>query len=421
MNTHLRTSALIAAGIVSAGSAAFAEEGKMSSVETALTSTTISGYVSTSAFFDLQGNSGTPRLPGRVFDLPGNMDRINLDVVKLTIEKPLDEGDWSAGYKVDLLFGPDANVFGTSSILGAGNQSDFTIKQAYVNLQTPVGNDLTVKVGVFDTIIGYEVMESPNNPNFSRSYAYFIEPFQHTGALLSYALTDWLSLNAGIANAWDTRINATPYYKGEEESLGIQTFMGSVAITVPEDAGFLSGTSIYGGIVSGLGSQQVQGQGVDMNGNAYYITDGGRRNSYYAGATIPTPLENLSVGLAYDYRTSEAYQVATGGSADQWAQTLAGYLSYKLTEQLKLNLRGEWAKGTAGTWFATPGIAGPQESEELFGLTTTLDISLWANVLTRIEFRWDNDLANTRAFGGTGTDEADNNAFILGANVVYKF
>jgi len=418
MNTHLRTSALIAAGIVSAGSAAFAEEGRMSSVETALTSTTISGYVSTSAFFDLQGNSGTPRLPGRVFDVPGNMDRINLDVVKLTIEKPLDEGDWSAGYKVDLLFGPDANIFGTSSVLGSGNQSDFTIKQAYVNLQTPIGNDLTVKVGVFDTIIGYEVMESPNNPNFSRSYAYYIEPFQHTGALLSYALTDWLSLNAGIANAWDTRINANPYYKGQPEELGIQTFMGSLAITVPESAGFLSGTTVYGGIVSGLGSQQVQGFDA-TTGDA--ITDGGRRNSYYAGATIPTPLENLSVGLAYDYRTSEAYNAVTGNNGDQWAQTLGGYLSYKLTEQLKLNLRGEWAKGTAGTWAATPGTLGPQESEELLGVTTTLDISIWANVLARIEFRWDNDLANTRAFGSTGIDEADNNAFILGANIVYKF
>jgi len=112
MNTHLRTSALIAAGIVSAGSAAFAEEGKLNPVETALTSTTISGYVSASAFFDLQGNDGTVRLPGRVFDVGGNMDKINLDVVKLTIEKPLEEADWSAGYKVDLLFGPDANLFG---------------------------------------------------------------------------------------------------------------------------------------------------------------------------------------------------------------------------------------------------------------------------------------------------------------------
>ncbi len=149
------------------------------------------------------------------------------------------------------------------------------------------------------------------------------------------------------------------------------------------------------------------------------VTDGGRRNSYYAGVTVPTPLENLSVGVAYDYRTSESFDSTTGSSADQWAQTLAGYLSFRISEQLKLNFRGEWAKGTAGTWGTMPATTGAIESEELLGLTTTLDISLWANVLTRIEFRWDNDLANTRAFGGT--EDVDNNAFILGANVVYKF
>jgi len=414
MNTHLRKSALIAAGIVGAGSAALAEEGKLNPVQTALTSTTISGYVSASAFFDVQGNEGTPRLPGRVFDVGSNMDKINLDVVKLSLEKPLDEGDWSAGYKVDLLFGPDANLFGTSSVLGQNN-SDFTIKQAYVNLQTPVGNDLTAKVGVFDTIIGYEVMESPSNPNFSRSYAYYIEPFQHTGLLLSYALTEWLSVNAGVANAWNTRINAAPYYDGAPEELGIQTFLGSLAITVPEDAGFLSGASIYGGIVSGLGSEEVYG--FDATGAP--VTDGGRRNSYYAGATIPTPLENLSVGVAYDYRQSERFRGLAVDDASEWAQTLAGYLSFKLSEQLKLSFRGEWAKGSAGTWGALP--VGALESEDLLGLTTTLDISVWANVLTRIEFRWDNDMSNNQVFGGSAPGEQDNNAFIVGANVVYRF
>ena len=43
---------------------------------------------------------------------------------------------------------------------------------------TPVGNGIDWKMGVFDTIIGYEVFESGNNPNFTRSYGYAIEPTQ---------------------------------------------------------------------------------------------------------------------------------------------------------------------------------------------------------------------------------------------------
>ena len=41
-----------------------------------------------------------------------------------------------------------------------GNTSDFAIRQAYVALRAPVGNGLDFKVGVFDSIIGYESVDS---------------------------------------------------------------------------------------------------------------------------------------------------------------------------------------------------------------------------------------------------------------------
>lgn len=402
MNSNLRTAALIAAGIVSAGSAGYAEEGKLNPVETALTSTTISGYVSASAFFDLVGDDGGTLLPGRSFDGADKINKINLDVVKLSLEKPLSEGDWSAGYKVDLLFGPDANTLATSSVLGENN-SDFGVKQAYVNLQTPVGNGLIAKIGVFDTIIGYEVFESGNNPNYSRSYAYFIEPTQHTGLLLSYQAAEWISFNAGIADSWNARINAPGVEADATKEFGLQTYMGSIVLTAPEGMGFLEGASLYGGVVHGLGSAE--------------LNDGDPRTSLYGGLTIPTPLENLGVGVAYDYRMTERARVGAD-DASEYATAIAGYVTYQLTEQLKLGVRGEYATGSAGTWGAKP-VAGPN-NEEFFGLTTTLDYNLWANVLTRLEFRWDTDLSpGTKAFGSPTEPEA--NAYILGLNVVYKF
>ncbi len=36
-----------------------------------------------------------------------------MNVVKLSIEKPLDEAQWAAGHKVNLLFGPDGSAFAT--------------------------------------------------------------------------------------------------------------------------------------------------------------------------------------------------------------------------------------------------------------------------------------------------------------------
>src|SRR2546425_4002802 len=172
------TLALAAAGLVSIPSMA---EEKPSPILTALSSTTISGYVSVSAIWNPGTGDANP--PPYFFNTPSKQDGFNLDVVKLTIERPLDEAQWSAGYKVDLLFGPDGNSLGTQS---TGIASDFAIKQAYVALRAPVGNGLDLKLGVWDAIIGYESIDAGSNPNYSRSYGFTVEPKTHTGVLTTY-------------------------------------------------------------------------------------------------------------------------------------------------------------------------------------------------------------------------------------------
>src|SRR5262249_3751456 len=155
----------------------------------------------------------------------------NLNVVQLRIEKPLDEAQWAAGYRVDLWFGPDANTLGTQSPFNttesSGLAADFAIRQAYVVLRTPIGNGLDWKIGVFDSIIGYESVESPNNPNYTRSYGHGIEPQTHTGVLASYRFNDLISASAGIANTKGPAINARAFGEdGKAESF--KTYMGSV-------------------------------------------------------------------------------------------------------------------------------------------------------------------------------------------------
>src|SRR5262249_57047199 len=101
------------AGVVSLPAVIQAEE-KPSSLLTALSATTISGYVDTSAQWNM--NTGNANVPNYAFGGPGKADGFNLNVVKLSIEKPVDSADaWGSGYKVDLLFGPDANAFATQS------------------------------------------------------------------------------------------------------------------------------------------------------------------------------------------------------------------------------------------------------------------------------------------------------------------
>lgn len=390
------TLALAATGVVSLASAVQAEEAKQT-VMTALSSTTLSGYVDTSAIWKFGTGTG---LIGRSYDGAAKQDGFNLNAVKLTLEKPVDEGNWSAGYKTDLLIGPDAAAFRGTGLLSDG--SSLSIKQAYVALRAPVGNGLDIKMGVFDTVVGYEVFDSVNNPNYSRSYGYFIEPLSHTGVLFSYQAADWVSFSAGVANTYnDGVINARPTrgVAGPADE-SEKTYMASVSLTAPESWGSFQGTTLNVGAVDGLSGG---------------LTD---TTILYAGLTVPTPMESVKLGLAYDHRFVGTYGTTSGTSSYAWA--VAGYLSYKATEKLTLHSRTEYATGTDGT-FGYFNALNNDNRNELLGVTLTADYSIWENVVTRAEFRWDSQLA-----GGSDTTAkpfgvADKNALSLALNVIYKF
>ena len=217
--------ALLGAGLISLPSLTSGEE-TVNSVLTALSSTTLSGYVDTSAQWNIgTGNANTPTYS---FGGPSKADGFNLNVVKMTLEHPIDAAEaWGAGYKADLIYGPDANTLFTQS---SGVAADFGVKQAYVSLHAPVGNGLDAKVGVWDTIIGYEVFESGNNPNHTRSYGYTIEPTTHTGVLLSYIFCEAFSANVGIANTFGPTINARA---NPPKAESYKTYMGSFTVTAP--------------------------------------------------------------------------------------------------------------------------------------------------------------------------------------------
>ena len=416
------TVALAALGVVSLASAAKAEE-KASPVMTALSSTTISGYVDTSAQWNF--GTGNNNVPPYKFNGSDKADGFNLDVVQLRIDKPLDEADWAAGYRADLWFGPDANTLGTQSAWGNSNQAatgDFAIRQAYVALRAPVGTGLDFKMGVFDSIIGYESIESGNNPNYTRSYGHSIEPQTMTGLLASYRFCDWFSASAGVANTMGPTINDRAFdpvagaVPGQAEAESYKTYMGSIALTAPDDMGFLAGSTLYAGIVNGF---------ADANTAPY--TGNLTATSYYVGATVATPVTGLRAGAAFDM-----FDVHHVEGNDIWA--VAGYLSYQATEKLSFHGRVEYFKDKLadgagrGLLFNPVGGLGGEDKAEVLAVTATAQYDLWKNVISRIELRWDHSLLGNDLFGGNtsstsaGSGDADmKNAWMLAANVIYKF
>ena len=246
------TLGLAAVGAVSMASAVRADEAKPSAVQTALSNTTISGYVSTSINWDVNHTGDSDEIGGLIPLQNGKQNGFNLDVVKLSIAKPQDESPWASGYQVDLLFGPDAVGYNPSAN-GAGGQtaggtsSDFGILQAYVALRTPVGNGIDWKIGQFNTIVGYESFDAGNNPNYTRSWGWAVEPTTHTGILGSYKASDEISFSAGVANTLLGGINTRNVYKNgsntDSTSAWQKTLMGSVTFSAPSSWGWASGSA----------------------------------------------------------------------------------------------------------------------------------------------------------------------------------
>lgn len=383
------TVALAATGVVSLTSVMLAEEAKSYPVNTALSATTISGYVDTAAIW----NFGTGAKQASRFANTGSdrQDGFNLNVVDITLEKPLDEGTWSAGYKVELWAGPDAAALPGNNLAS----NNLAVKQAYIALRAPVGNGIDFKVGQFDTIIGYEVANGVANPNFSRSFGFALEPLTHTGVLASYQVTDIIGVAAGIADSAAAGINQ----KSAVES--VKSYTAGLTLKAPESLGFLAGSSLYAGVVDG----------------GKLVKTGTDTVNLYVGASIATPIKALSLGVAYDYLANGP--LANPLSAPpvtsvkkSYANAVAVYASFMATEKLKLNLRGEYASDNTGTFLASTAAT----HEKVVGLTATADYMLWANVVTRAEFRWDHAADGSRPF-----DNKNRNDFSLAANVIYKF
>jgi len=400
MKLNQWTVGLAAAGVVSLASVAQAEEAK-NQVLTAVSGTTLSGYVNTAA----RWNMGTPAGVTQFLNGANGADGFNLDGVNVTLSKAAGEGEFAAGYKAELLFGADGNNLGSGFA---------PIKQAYVNLKAPVGNGLDIKLGVFDTPTGYEVFNAGDNPNYTRSWGNTLESTIHTGVLLSYMLgTDnCITLTAGVANTTDNVIN------GRVASAQTQkTYIGGIAITAPESAGFLKGYSLSAFVVDGRATGAVAGPDT---------------TAVYVGASSPEIAERVKLGVALD-------SFMRNGFTD--TLTFAGYASIKINDKTKLNLRGDYLdnNGSAianaspfvpGTVQAFGLIAPATESAatsaartagaEILTTTITLDYTLWENVLSRLEYRWDHAASGRVAgLGPFGGGRVNANQLVL--NVIYKF
>ncbi len=384
------TLGLAAVGAVSLASAVRADEAKLSALQTALSNTTISGYVDVAAQFT---TGDQPQRSGNRYDrLSDKRDAFSLNNVTISLDKPLDESRWAAGYHVDLNAGTDSINGFNSAYAYAASKGSMMVRQAYIALRTPVGNGIDWKIGVMDGITGYEGNTGYANPNYTRSFGYAINPYSYNGLLGTYKFSDLISATAGVVNRGEQL-----GYGQNSRNLSSKDYVASISFTAPNNWGFLKGST--------LNVQTVQG------------FDNNSVNNYSVNGTLNTPVAGLKVGFAYDVLQSLVSSVD--------GNIFGVYASYQASDKLSFAVRAEYVDTTdlnLGGAVALQGTGGNNQFNGYFGkgqeVTGTVTYNLWANVVTRAEVRWDH-LEHGTTFNANSSENESQLTFAL--NVIYKF
>ena len=104
------------------------------------------------------------------------------------------------GFVADLAIGPRAEMAN-----GYAGTALSYIKQLFVTYSPT--DALTFTMGNFSTHVGYELIDSKSNINYTVSYMFSNGPFFHTGIKANYALSEKFGVMLGVFNDTDTKID----------------------------------------------------------------------------------------------------------------------------------------------------------------------------------------------------------------------
>lgn len=341
---------------------------------------TIEGWVAGGATFN--ADHPTSRYNGpQTFN---DRDReFQLNQLYLSMGRDADNGGcgWDWGGRMDLLYGTDY-VFTQSA--GLELQPDGTNAwngHRHYGLAMPqvygevAYNDLSVKVGHFYTIMGYETVTATNNFFYSHAYTMqYGEPFTHTGALATYNYNCNWDFYGGIVNGWDKFDAVTDK----------MAFLGGATYTPDHERYTLTGTFISG-----------QEDGI---------------------AVVPAPTTRTGYSIVFDYdincrlkyvlQHDNFWQDNTGVVAGEDAEWygINQYLFYTVNDCWKLGVRAEWFRdddGARAAGFGSPiresaafngaGNAIPQAAAagNYYNITVGANWTPRSNLTVRPELRFD--------------------------------
>jgi hypothetical protein len=277
------------------------------------------------------------------------------------------------GGRVDLMYGVDAadtqafgNPPGTWDFengwdRGAGY--GWAMPQLYGEVAM---GDLSLKVGHFYTLLGYEVVTAPDNFFYSHSFTmYNSEAFTHTGVLASYSVSDDTTVYSGWTAGWDT---------------GFERFD--------------QGSSFLGGFSTKLG-EDVTFTYITTFGNFGKIGDG-----YSHSMVIDFALTDKLNYILW----SDLLNASDGGPAGDF-DTIG------INQLLIYSLNDQWGVGGRVEWWKADGAS-------IYAMTFGVNYHPTANLVIRpeIRYQWDPGNQNNAFLPASSNEEG-----IFGIDAIFTF
>ena len=382
--------------------------------------------------FDTQANSFVPQVAQIVFERAAVASGNALERV---------------GFRARLNFGAQSRFSRARTNFQPGTENnELDFQELYGEYIVPVGNGLKIQAGKINTLIGYEGINSWDNPNFSRTFMFGLgQAFTTTGVRFTYPFASWGTAAIGLINGWDNiednnrgksfewKVDLTPH-----EKFGI-AFFGSYG------AEQSNGNNQPGGVTAGSG-------GCTPGSGAQFCDPTAKRTAVGAIITLkPTSMDTIIIEPYYVNEGNAAQdpskQTAGGGSGNARWNGLVTYITHDFNDQTQphafsLRLRGEifedaggfrtcggstnlvggvnTCAGTATTGANLQSVIGATPNgtaQTLTEGTFTLQYKPSPSLITRAEFRYDKSNHNVFLQGS----QATNNQQTLGFQVIYLF
>jgi Putative beta-barrel porin-2, OmpL-like. bbp2 len=351
----------------------------------AMSQISLSGFVTASYFHDSsEPGAGNGNIsPGYLWNRVN--DNFSLNKVKATLASPQIEnnGDkFDAGFRVSMIAGQDAPIVNTKSgVTGF----DF-IREAYVELNIPIGTGLDVRAGELISLLNYESGDGGAvNANFSQGFQWFFTGNPpEAGVQVGYKFTDWVGANFRVINGM---------YAGPIQNNDSKSFMGNLT--------FKPTKTLWFNIAGFGGRQDTVAQslwGVEVIGG-WQATD------------------ELNFGTELDYFNFHNPSTSTPpNDSPVWSAGL--WTTYDFTKKVGLALRGEYLDDHDGVDAAggALGFMNPLGTGQSLGsIALTLNYRPIPNLKIQPEIRWDHT-----SYAG-GFQDGKQNRVIFGAGVSYLY